>query len=61
MLTGIIAGLLAQQYGPRDACILGTYLHGIAGDLAADQKGQHSLIASDIIEFLGAAFKSTYS
>ena len=61
VLTGIIAGLLAQQYGPRDACILGTYLHGIAGDLAADQKGQHSLIASDIIEFLGAAFKSTYS
>jgi ADP-dependent NAD(P)H-hydrate dehydratase / NAD(P)H-hydrate epimerase len=57
VLTGIITGLLAQGYEPSEAAILGVYLHGLAGDLAAEKLGQEALIASDIIENLGLAFK----
>ncbi|MBX2905552.1 MAG: NAD(P)H-hydrate dehydratase [Taibaiella sp.] len=58
VLTGILAGLLAQGYSPRDAAIMGVYLHGLAGDLAASDKSQESLIASDIVEHLGEAYLS---
>jgi ADP-dependent NAD(P)H-hydrate dehydratase / NAD(P)H-hydrate epimerase len=57
VLTGIITGLLAQGYEPSDAAILGVYLHGLAGDFAAEKVGQEALIASDIVENLGFAFK----
>ncbi len=57
VLTGILTGLLAQGYATRDAAILGVYLHGLAGDLAAHEVGMHSLIASDLIQYLPAAFK----
>ncbi|MEQ1587845.1 MAG: NAD(P)H-hydrate dehydratase [Cyclobacteriaceae bacterium] len=57
VLTGILTGLLAQGYRPEGAAILGVYLHGLAGDLAIREKGQNSLIASDIIDFLPTAFK----
>lgn len=56
VLTGIITGLLAQGYSPVDAACLGVYFHGLAGDLAVEQLGHNSLIASDIIKFLGHAF-----
>jgi len=56
VLTGIILGLLAQSYSPEEATLIGVYLHGLAGDLAADTFGQQALIAGDIIEQLGAAF-----
>lgn len=52
VLTGIITGLLAQQYKPLDAAIIGVYYHGVAGDAAAKDKGFSALIASDIIEYL---------
>ena len=58
VLTGILTGLLAQGYSAPDAAIVGVYLHGLSGDLAAREKGQQSLIASDLIDFLPAAFKS---
>lgn len=58
VLTGIITGLLAQKYPPLQAAIAGVYLHGLAGDLAAAYTSQPSLIASDIIDFLGQAFQS---
>lgn len=58
VLTGIILGLLAQAYRPEEAAILGVYLHGVAGDLAKEQFGENSLIASDIISNLGLAFKN---
>ena len=58
VLTGILTGLLAQGYSAHDAAIVGVYLHGLSGDFAAREKGQHSLIASDLIDFLPAAFKS---
>jgi NAD(P)H-hydrate epimerase len=57
VLTGVIAGLLAQSYAPEDAAMLGVYLHGLSGDLASVEKGVHSLIASDVIEYLPSAYK----
>ena len=60
VLTGIIAGLLAQEYNPTEACILGVYLHGLAGDLAAESTGYEALVAGDIIKNLGKAFNELY-
>ncbi len=57
VLTGIITGLLARGYEAPDACMLGMYLHGLAGDLAVKDLGKESLVASDIIEYLPQAFK----
>lgn len=56
VLTGIITGMLSQGYEPLQASINGVYLHGLAGDLAAQKLGQESMIASDIIANLGSAF-----
>ena len=56
VLTGILLGLLARGYSQHDACIIGVYLHGLAGDLAAQELGQESLVASDIIRYLPKAF-----
>ena len=57
VLTGIITALLARGYAPQDAASVGMYLHGLAGDIAADEVGKESLIASDIIRNIGKAFK----
>ena len=56
-LTGIIAALVAQGLSPWESARLGTHIHGLAGDLAAEQLGQVSLIASDLIDFLPRAFE----
>jgi len=56
VLTGIIASFLGQGLNPMDASVLGTYIHGLAGDFAALEKGMYSLIATDIIEKLPEAF-----
>lgn len=61
VLTGILAGLLAQNGNPLQSCILGVYLHGLAGDIAASGKGQHSLVATDIIQRLPDAFAAVKS
>lgn len=58
VLTGIILGLLAQGLLPEDAAVSGVYLHGVAGDLAIIEKSEFSLVAGDLIEFLGQAFLS---
>ncbi|MDQ3012991.1 MAG: NAD(P)H-hydrate dehydratase, partial [Acidobacteriota bacterium] len=56
VLTGLIAGLLAQSpQAALDAIIAGVYLHGVAGDIAASKLGMRSLIASDIIANLSEA------
>ncbi len=52
VLTGIITALLAQKYDPSIAAMLGVYCHGHAGDIAAKEKGEIGLIASDIIDNL---------
>ena len=57
VLTGLIAALIAQGLAPFEAAQLGVYLHGKAGDLAAEDKGQISLVATDIIDFLPEAFR----
>lgn len=56
VLSGMVTSLLAQGYPPQDAAILGAYLHGLAGDIAADEWQQEALIASDIVECIGKAF-----
>ncbi len=56
VLTGIIAGLLAQGYTPFNAATLGVFLHGLSGDLACAEYGEMSLIASDLIRYLPKAF-----
>lgn len=56
VLTGIILGLLAQHYTAEEATLMGVYLHGLAGDMAAQRTGQQALIAGDIIARLGNAF-----
>ena len=56
VLTGMITGLLAQGYEPLHAALLGVFLHGLAGDIAAEELGQEAMIAGDITERLGQAF-----
>ncbi len=58
VLTGMIASFLGQGLSPLDASILGVFMHGYAGDIAALKKGEHSLIASDIIDAIPEAFLS---
>lgn len=57
VLTGIILSLVAQKYTALNACRLGVYLHGLAGDLAAKNLGEQCITASDLIDYLPAAFK----
>nr|TKJ32462.1 MAG: bifunctional ADP-dependent NAD(P)H-hydrate dehydratase/NAD(P)H-hydrate epimerase [bacterium (candidate division B38) B3_B38] len=52
VLTGMIAGLVAQRLPLTYALILGVYLHGLSGDLAAEQVGENYLAAADILDFL---------
>ncbi len=56
VLTGVITALMGQGLSNFDAAVLGVYIHGLAGDIAAKKTGQVSLIATDIIESLPAAF-----
>lgn len=57
VLTGIITALLARGYHQHNACIVGMYLHGLAGDIAVKTLGKESLTASDIIDYLPQAFQ----
>jgi len=59
ILTGVTTALMGQGLSSFDATVLGVYVHGLAGDLAAAQLGQVSLIATDIIDFLPEAFQRT--
>jgi len=58
VLTGIITGLLAQGYTPGQAAVLGVYLHGLAGDIAAKKFGQEAMIAGDMVKLLGKAWRN---
>jgi NAD(P)H-hydrate epimerase len=58
VLTGVITALLCQGLAPFEAARLGVHVHGLAGDLAAADLGQVSLIASDLIDYLPRAFQS---
>ena len=56
VLTGMILSLLAQGYSPDNAAVIGVYLHGLAGDIAAAKSCYESIIATDIIDNIGNAF-----
>lgn len=58
VLTGVITALLAQGYDALQACQLGVFVHGYAGDLARDQMGEVGMIAGDICDQLPYAFKA---
>ncbi len=60
VLTGLLTGLAAQRRAHSlellDATLLAVYLHGLAGDLAVEKKGNRGLAAGDLVDFLPAAF-----
>ncbi len=58
VLTGLIGGLLAQQVAPFDALKLAVYLHGLAGDRAAEDLGHHGLLAGDVLERVATVLKA---
>ena len=60
VLTGIIAALIAQKMKPFDAAALGVYIHGLAGDAAAEVLGEYSMMASDIIDHISEIMKDCH-
>jgi NAD(P)H-hydrate epimerase len=58
VLTGVLVALLGQGLDPFQAAHLGAHVHGLAGDMAAAELGQVSMVARDLLDFLPAAFKS---
>lgn len=60
VLTGVVLALMGQGLTNFAATMLGVYIHGVAGDIAADERGQISLIATDIIDTLPAAFLKSH-
>lgn len=61
VLTGIITGMLAQGYDAFTAAIFGVYLHGKSADIALEQYGYQSLIASHVINYLGKAYLDLFA
>ena len=57
VLTGILLSLLAQGYDSTHAARIAVYLHGLAGDLAAADKGQTALVAGDIVDYMPSAWR----
>ncbi len=58
VLTGLLTGLRASGYNALDTCLIGTWLHGLAGDLAASALSQEGMNAGDLIEYLPLAWKT---
>jgi NAD(P)H-hydrate epimerase len=58
VLAGMIGGLLGQRMDPFQGTLLGVYLHSLAGDFAAEERGHRSMTAPDIIENIGNAIKN---
>lgn len=61
VLTGIICSLMAQGYKPEISAIIGAYIHGMAGDLAAEEHGQYGVTAGDIADNVGRAIRNIMS
>lgn len=61
ILTGMIGSLLGQGHSRHNACILGVYMHGLAGDLAAKDLGEEFMISTDIIDYISTAYKMVKS
>ncbi len=60
VLSGMITGLLSQDYKPLDAVVFAVYLHGKAGDMAAMRFGFEALIASNIIDGISVAYQDLF-
>lgn len=58
VLTGMLAGFMAQGYNPEIATLLAVFLHGLAGEIAAEEHGDYGVIASDIADNIGCAIKA---
>lgn len=58
VLTGVIAAFMAQGFQPEHAATIGVFVHGLAGDIAADEIGEYGMTASDISDRLGRAIKA---
>lgn len=56
-LTGILTGLASRGYTPLHTCLLGVFLHGLAGDIAAEKISQEAMLPSDLIDCIGAAYQ----
>lgn len=56
-LTGILTGLAAKGYSQLHTCLLGVFLHGLAGDIAAEKFSEEAMLPSDLIDCIGAAYK----
>ena len=57
VLAGVITGLIATGSSPYEAAKLGVYIHGLAGDLAAERMGKNGMIARDIVESIPMVIK----
>jgi NAD(P)H-hydrate epimerase len=60
VLTGMICGLLCQGYDALFAAKAGVYLHGLAGDVAMEQRGLEAMISGDLVEMIGSAYKKLH-
>ncbi len=58
VLTGVICSLMAQGYKPEISAIVGSYIHGLAGDIAAEEHGQYGVTAGDIADNIGRAIRN---
>ncbi len=58
VLTGIITGLMAQGYKPEVSALIGAYIHGLAGEIAAETHGDYGVTAGDIVANVGVAIKT---
>lgn len=61
VLTGVIASLLAQGYPPEQAAFLGVFIHGAAGDIAAEKWGEYGLLAGEIADACALAIKNVFT
>ncbi len=61
VLTGLIAGLIAQRLSPEIAAVAGVYIHGIAGRMASEEHGIHGTTAEDISDAVGPAIEAILS
>lgn len=57
VLTGVIAGLISQNIIPVEATKSGVFVHGLAGDMVGEEKGDYGMIAGDILEMLPYAIR----
>jgi hydroxyethylthiazole kinase-like uncharacterized protein yjeF len=60
LLTGVLTALLAQGYTPLETCLIGVFVHGLAGDLTRDTLGETGMLAGDVCDHLPQAFKQLY-